>query len=127
MATVHRMQHTVTVGAPAATVYGLVADAANCPRAFPPPVHAEQTPLGGGEETIRIWATANDEVKSWTSRRRLDPAARTVAFRQEVSQPPVASMGGTWTIRPLSDTSCEVFLDHDFTAVGDTAENVAWI
>jgi aromatase len=127
MATVHRTQHTVTVGAPADAVYGLIADAANWPRVFPPSVHVEQTPLGGGEETIRIWATANDEVKSWTSRRRLDPAARTVAFRQEVSQPPVASMGGTWTVRPLSRTACDVVLDHDFTAVGDTAENLAWI
>jgi aromatase len=127
MATVHRMQHTVTVGASADTVYGLVADAANWPRVFPPSVHVEQTPLGGGEETLRIWATANDEVKTWTSRRRLDPAARTVDFRQEVSQPPVASMGGRWTVRPLTGTSCEVVLDHDFTAVGDTAQNVAWI
>ncbi|WP_333768965.1 aromatase/cyclase [Streptomyces sp. IBSBF 2435] len=127
MATVHHTQHTVTVAAPADTAYDLIADAANWPRVFPPSVHVEQTPLGGGEETVRIWATANDEVKNWTSRRRLDPAARTVTFRQQVSQPPVASMGGTWTIRPLSAASCEVVLDHDFTAVGDTPQNVAWI
>jgi aromatase len=127
MATIHHAQHTITVAAPADTVYGIIADAANWPRVFPPSVHVEQTPAGDGEETIRIWATANDEVKTWTSRRRLDPAARTVAFRQEVSQPPVASMGGLWTIRPRSADSCEVVLDHDFTAVGDDAGNVAWI
>lgn len=127
MATVHHAQHTVTVAAAAGTVYGLIADAANWPRVFPPSVHVEQKPLGGGWETIRIWATANDEVKSWTSRRKLDPDTRTVAFRQEVSQPPVASMGGLWTIKPLAADACEVVLDHDFTAVGDTPQNVAWI
>jgi aromatase len=127
MATVHHAQHTVTVAAPADSVYRIIADAANWPRVFPPSVHVEQTPAGDGEETIRIWATANDEVKTWTSRRRLDPAARTVTFRQEVSQPPVASMGGTWTIRPLTAASSEVVLDHDFTAVDDLPRNVRWI
>lgn len=127
MATVHHAQHTITVAAPADTVYGIIADAANWPRVFPPSVHVEQAPAGDGEETIRIWATANDEVKTWTSRRRLDPATRNVTFRQEVSQPPIASMGGAWTIRPLAAERCEVVLDHDFTAVDDAADNVAWI
>ncbi|MFF9621181.1 aromatase/cyclase [Streptomyces griseosporeus] len=127
MAQTHHARHTVTVAAPPDTVYGLLARAADWPHVFPPSVHVEQNPLGDGDETLRIWATANDEIKCWTSRRRLDPAARTITFRQEVSQPPVAAMGGTWTVRPLPDGGSEVVLDHDFAAVDDLPENVAWI
>nr|AQW35063.1 cyclase [Streptomyces griseoruber] len=127
MAQTHHARHTVTVAAPADTVYGLLARAERWPHVFPPSVHVEQTPAGEGEETLRIWATANGEVKAWTSRRRLDPVARTITFRQEVSQPPVAAMGGTWTVRPLPDGGSEVVLDHDFAAVDDLPENVSWI
>lgn len=127
MATIHRTTHSTTVAAPAETVYGLIADAGSWPRVFPPTVHAEVTPLGGGRQALELWATANGEVKHWTSERELDEGALTVTFRQRVSQPPVAAMGGTWTIRPSSAGGCEVVLDHDYAAVGDTPDNVAWI
>ena len=68
----------------------------------PPTVHADYAERGETEERIRLWATANGEVKNWTSRRRLDPAALRVEFRQEVSSPPVAAMGGTWIVEPLA-------------------------
>ncbi|MCQ4044519.1 aromatase/cyclase [Streptantibioticus rubrisoli] len=123
----HHAQHTITVAAPARTVYGIVEDAASWPRVFPPSVHVERTPVNEGEEIIRIWATANGEVKNWTSRRRLDPVGLRIAFRQEVSQHPVASMGGDWLITPLTEASCEVVLNHDFTAVDDDPEHVSWI
>lgn len=127
MAVTHRARHTITIDAPARTVYAIIADAAEWPRVFPPSVHVEQTPLGGGEEVLRIWATANGEVKSWQSRRRLDPRALTVGFRQERSTAPATSMGGQWQIRPLSGARCEVVLLHDFTALDDAPHNVEWI
>lgn len=127
MPEIHHAQHTITVAAPARTVYRIVEEVTNWPRIFPPTVHVERTPIDDSEETIRIWATANGEVKNWTSRRRLDPEALTIAFRQEVSQPPVASMGGEWLIRPLTDDTSAVVLNHDFVAVDDSPENVAWI
>ncbi|MFF3500102.1 aromatase/cyclase [Streptomyces sp. NPDC003247] len=127
MAVTHRARHTITVDAPAPTVYAIIADAADWPRVFPPSVHVEQTPLGDGEEVLRVWATANGEVKAWRSRRRLDPDGLVIGFRQERTQAPAASMGGEWRIRPLSDARCEVVLLHDFTAVDDAPENVAWI
>ncbi|MEV0119110.1 aromatase/cyclase [Streptomyces sp. NPDC050844] len=127
MAVTHRARHTITIDAPARTVYAIIADAADWPRVFPPSVHVEQTPLGEGEEILRIWATANDEVKSWQSRRRLDPQALTIGFRQERSTAPATSMGGQWQVRPLSEARCEVVLLHDFTALDDAPRNVEWI
>lgn len=127
MAVTHHARHTVTIGAAARTVYDIIADAADWPRVFPPSVHVEQTPLGDGEEVLRIWATANGEVKSWQSRRRLDPQALTVSFRQERTTAPATSMGGEWQIRPLSEDRCEVVLLHDFTAEDDAPGNVEWI
>ncbi|MFE0427447.1 aromatase/cyclase, partial [Streptomyces sp. NPDC058953] len=127
MAVTHRARHTITVGAPAPTVYGIIADAAAWPRVFPPSVHVERIPLGDGEETLRVWATAHGGVKSWESRRRLDPDGLTIGFRQVRTSAPAASMGGEWRLRPLSGTSCEVELLHEFTAVDDDPENVAWL
>ncbi|TDC54725.1 cyclase [Actinomadura sp. KC345] len=123
----HEAEHQITVQAPARRLYELVADVAEWPRIFPPTVHADYVERGDAQERIRLWATANGEVKSWTSRRRLDPSGLRVEFRQEVSQPPVAGMGGTWSIEPLSDTESRVRLLHDFQAVGDDPEKVEWI
>ncbi|MFD5622011.1 aromatase/cyclase [Streptomyces yangpuensis] len=123
----HRAEHRITVRAPARTVYGLIADVEAWPRVFPPTVHVDVLERTAGEERIRIWATANDAVKTWTSRRVLDPDGLRVGFRQEVSQPPVAAMGGEWIIEPLSDTTSLVRLTHEYRAVGDDPEGVEWI
>lgn len=126
------MEHQIEVAAPAAAVYRLLAEVANWPVLFPPTVHVERlerTEPSGGEvyERIRIWATANGEAKNWTSRRVLDPHALRIDFRQEVSAPPVAAMGGSWLIEPISGDGCRVRLLHDFQAVGDDPAGVAWI
>src|SRR5689334_14310533 len=99
----HReVEHAITVAAPAAHVYQLIAEVENWPRIFPPTVHADYVERSGQEEQIRIWATANDDVKNWTSGRVLDPAELRIKFRQEISAPPVAAMGGTWQMEPVS-------------------------
>ncbi|MEU5920012.1 nuclear transport factor 2 family protein [Streptomyces sp. NPDC047141] len=128
--TVHETVHEIEVDAPADAVYDLVADAARWPVHFPPNLHVDVLEGGGGKdgvERLRIWATANGAVKNWTSRRELDRAAGTVTFRQERSQAPVASMGGTWHIEPLGEGRTRVRFTHTFTAVGDDPENVDWI
>ncbi len=127
MATTRETEHGVEVGAPAEAVYRLVADVANWPVVFPPTVHVEHVERGPRSERIRIWATANGEVRNWTSRRELDPAGLVVRFRQEVSRTPVAGMGGAWVVEPRGPRSCSVRLTHDFTAVGDDPAAVAWI
>lgn len=121
------VEHEITISAPAAEVYRLIADVANWPRIFPPTIYVDHLERSGTEELIRIWATANGEPKSWTSRRVLDPEGLRITFRQQVSTPPVASMGGTWIIEPLDGTTARVRLLHDYTAVGDDPAGLAWI
>ncbi|MEV6655089.1 aromatase/cyclase [Streptomyces sp. NPDC051219] len=121
------VEHEITVQAPATEVYRLIAEVENWPRIFPPTVYVDHVERGENEERIRIWATANGEVKNWTSRRTLDPEALRITFRQEVSAPPVASMGGTWIIEPLSEGESRIRLLHDYRAIDDDPENLKWI
>ncbi|XVQ14174.1 aromatase/cyclase [Spirillospora sp. CA-255316] len=113
------VEHRTDVDAPAETVYRLVADVERWPRIFPPSVHAEYVEKGAADEVIRLWAVANGEPKTWTSRRRLDADALRVDFRQEVPARPVAAMGGAWLVEPLSDRASRVRLLHDYRAVDD--------
>lgn len=121
------VEHQITVGAPAAAVYRLIAEVQNWPHLFPPTVHVDHLERSADSERIRIWATANGEVKHWISRRVLDPGALRIDFRQEVSAPPVAAMGGAWLIEPVSGTESLVRLFHDYRAVDDSPTDLAWI
>ncbi|MFE4589056.1 aromatase/cyclase [Streptomyces laurentii] len=118
----HVTEHAVTVAAPPAAVYALVADVSGWPQVFGPTVHVEvleEAGPQGGEQLLRIWAIAGERVRTWTSRRVLDPAARTITFRQVVTAAPVASMGGEWRIQELEDGRTRVTLLHDYLAVDD--------
>jgi aromatase len=121
------VEHHIDIEAPASDVFDLVADVRYWPRIFPPAIHVEQVERSTGSERIRIWATANGEVKSWMSRRMIDPGARRIDFRQEVTSPPTAEMSGTWLIEPISGTSSRVRLLHTYRAVNDDPELLAWI
>ncbi|MFF8971313.1 aromatase/cyclase [Streptomyces sp. NPDC014995] len=121
------VEHEITVDAPATAVYRLIAEVENWPRIFPPTIYVDHVERGVDEERIRIWATANGEAKNWTSRRTLDPRELRITFRQEVSSPPVAAMGGTWIVEPLSDSASRVRLLHDYRAVDDDPESLKWI
>jgi aromatase len=121
------VEHTVDVSAAPQVPYRIVADVTRWPYLFAPTVHAERVAGDDPEEIIRIWAFADDRVRTWTSRRRLDPAALRVTFQQEVSQPPVASMGGAWTMLAGAGGGTRVVLSHDFAAIGDDDEKAAWI
>lgn len=128
MTTGHReVEHEITVSAPASAVYHLIADVANWPRIFPPTIYVDHLEESGSEERIRISATANGEAKTWTSRRKLDPQGLRIDFRQEVSAPPVASMGGAWVIEPLGDSESRVRLLHDYSALDDDPGHLTWI
>ena len=119
-------EHSITVAAPAEAVYELIADATRWPEIFTPTIHVERT-AGEGQEWLRIWAVANGQPKTWTSVRYLDPQRLAITFRQEVSSPPVLSMGGKWEIQAQGDGSTLVRLLHDFTAEGDDPAHVRWI
>ncbi|WP_216906610.1 aromatase/cyclase [Nocardia noduli] len=122
-----QVEHDIEVLAPASVIYQLIARVENWPRIFPPTVHVEYLERGAGAERIRIWATANGAAKSWISRRTLDSDALRIEFRQEVSAPPVASMGGVWIIERLSDSASRVRLLHDYRAVDDDPDGLEWI
>jgi aromatase len=120
-------EHEITIEAAPEDVYKLIADVGNWPRLFPPTVYVDHVEQLGDTERIRIWATANGEVKTWTSRRILDPASLRIDFRQEVSSPPVAAMGGAWIIESLTARTSRVRLLHDYRAIDGDAEALAWI
>ncbi|MGW2835081.1 aromatase/cyclase [Streptomyces sp. NPDC001286] len=125
--TTREVEHEITIGAPAAAVYRLLAEVTNWPRIFPPTIYVDREQTGAHEERIRIWATANGEPKTWTSLRTLDPQSLRITFRQEVPAPPVAAMGGTWIVEPLDEGACRVRLLHDYRAVGDDPHDLLWI
>ncbi|GAA2999280.1 aromatase/cyclase [Actinokineospora diospyrosa] len=125
--TTREVEHHIDVDAPAAQVYRMIAEVENWPLLFPPSVHVDYVERGESAELIRIWATANGEAKSWTSRRELDPAARRITFRQQRSTPPVAAMGGTWIIEETGPGSARVRLLHDYRAVDDDPAGLQWI
>ncbi|MEU3983413.1 aromatase/cyclase [Streptomyces sp. NPDC026672] len=121
-----RTRHAIEVAAEPKAVYELIAAAENWPHIFPPSVHVAKLDGDDRSERLRIWAFANGEVRSWTSRRLLDPDALRVTFRQEVSSAPVASMGGEWIIEAAPGGSSVVLL-HDFTVLGDDGAARAWV
>ncbi|MFF9011365.1 aromatase/cyclase [Streptomyces sp. NPDC014870] len=121
------VEHEITIQAPAERVYRLIAEVENWSRIFPPTVHVDVVERQGAQEVIHIWATANGEPKDWVSRRTLDPQARRITFRQQVSRPPVAAMGGEWIIESSSAGESRVRLLHDYRAVDGDPEKLAWI
>jgi aromatase len=120
-------EHEITVHASAADVYRMLAEVVNWPRLFPPSVYVDYLERNGNEERIRIWATANGEAKNWTSRRVLNPEALTIRFWQEVPASPVAEMNGTWVLEPLGDRTTRLRLLHEYRAIDDDAQSLAWI
>ncbi|GAA3394597.1 aromatase/cyclase [Streptomyces roseoviridis] len=125
--TIREVEHEITAAAPAETVFRLIAEVENWPRIFPPTIHVEHVERGEREERIQIWATANGEPKNWTSHRTLDPENLRITFRQEIPTPPVAAMGGTWIIEPVSATESRIRLLHDYRAIDDDPESLKWI
>ncbi|MFF3650759.1 aromatase/cyclase [Streptomyces sp. NPDC002181] len=124
---VHRTVHETEVAAPAGVVYGLIADPVQWPLYFPPNVYVERLEFDGVNERLRMWATANGQVKTWSSRRVLDAAARRIEFRQEVPAAPLSAMTGTWIVEPLGTERSRLTLLHDFSVEGDRAEDVEWV
>ncbi len=122
-----QVEHQIAVAAPAADVYRLLAEVENWPRIFPPTIHVDQLRHTDQDEHIRIWATAGEGAKSWTSRRVLQPQQRRINFEQVVSAPPVAAMGGAWIIEEHSPGEALVRLLHEYRAVDDDPGGLAWI
>jgi aromatase len=123
----HRTVHDIEVDAPAGVVYGLIADPVQWPLLFPPNVYVDRLAHDGTHEHLRMWATANGQVKTWTSRRILDAGNRRIEFRQDAAAPPLSEMTGTWEVEPLGGDRCRLTLLHDFRVSGDDPEDIAWV
>lgn len=123
----HRTKHSIVISAPPEHVFALLADATKWPLIFTPTIHVERLEHTDTDERLQIWAVANNEAKTWTSARQVDADAKTITFRQEVSSPPILSMGGTWLVEAQADGTCMVTLLHDFSAVDNDPESVSWI
>lgn len=124
---VHRTSHSVEVAAPPGVVYGLISDAVRWPLFFPPNVHVERLEFDGTNERLRMWATAAGQVRSWISLRVQDPQTRRVEFRQQLPQPPVQTMNGTWVVEERPGGTTVLTLLHDFSVYADRAADVAWV
>lgn len=123
---IQAQRHTITATAAAHTLYDIIADAPDWPVVLGPTVHVERLSQNGDEELLQLWATANDEVRTWTSRRTLDPQRLRVTFEQQRSPEPLSSMGGTWTLNETGDGTTEIVLDHTFSVRGDDPEATSW-
>ncbi|MFC7265993.1 aromatase/cyclase [Streptomyces lutosisoli] len=113
------VEHEITVSAPAATVYRLIAEVDNWPRIYPRTVYAEQVPEAGGQELVRIWATTEASFEHWAALRTLDPEHLRMSFRPTGFGPPLASMDGGWVIEPLSRAESRLRLLHAYSVVDD--------
>lgn len=120
-------RHTLTSTAPAQALYQLASDVGRWPALFAPNVAAHYLERGELSERFRLWASVGGEVKTWVSRRALDPLNLRIRFDQEESAPPIASMGGEWIFEAREDGGTDIVLLHDFTAVGDDPDTVEWI
>lgn len=123
----HVTTHMININAPAQTVYGLISDVTKWPYIFSPTVHVQTMQLDESNERLRLWAFANGEVRTWASRRTLDPGCLRIRFHQVVTSPPVESMGGEWVIEAQPDGSTRVVLLHDFTIIDDKPEDRTFV
>ncbi|MFG2463700.1 SRPBCC family protein [Streptomyces sp. NPDC048523] len=112
----HHTSHRIEVAAPAGVVYGLLADAERWPLFFAPTVYVEPLDLEGPGQRLRMWARAEGRITSWITRRVLDPGARRITFRQEVTSAAVDSMRGRWHVEQRAGGSSLLTLERQFTA-----------
>lgn len=116
------VEHSIELAAPPSAAFDVVADVTRWPLIFSPCVHAEVLDSGPGRDRIRLWALTGEAVRSWVSQRALDATAFRVAFEQENSKPPLASMGGHWRVE-----ADRLVLAHHWATVDSTPENEAWV
>ncbi|MET8830758.1 aromatase/cyclase [Streptomyces sp. NPDC004610] len=124
--TLTEVTHRIDVPSGPEAAYRIVADVSLWPLYFPPTVRAERLSFDGREEQLRIWALADGELRTWRSRRLLDPVRHRVEFHQSHPRPPVAEMGGAWSVEERPG-GCTVVLDHHYRAVDDDPAHLARI
>lgn len=114
--------HVLSCTAPPTVLYNLVADVSRWPAILDPVIHVRYSGRSGRAEWFEVWALVGDKVRSWRTRRGLDPGRGCITFEQEHTDPPVAEMRGRWRFQPLEGGGSRVELRHWFTVDGGDAE-----
>jgi aromatase len=112
----HHAEHTVTVEANAEIVYEVLVDVLNYPNLFPPTQSVTMVEESQTHQIARFVVDVNGQNLTWVSRRDLDPANRTIAYRQLERAPIVEHMGGEWRALVLDQNRTQLVLTHDFAA-----------
>ncbi len=127
----HTAEHRIGCPGPPEAAYRLIANVTLWPVLFEPTVDVTvlertQPAPGVSTERFRISALVNDEVRTWTSQRRLNENILEIEFAQEHTAPPITQMHGHWQFRPSSEGT-ELVLTHAFRPSDDSAETLDWI
>ncbi len=102
---------TVSIAAPADTVYRLLADAERWPLLLPDPVHVERIDFDGTRERLRTWdLTPGGHIRSHRLQRTLDPRTRTITHTRQDTTRPGTPTTGTWTVHPDGDSRTRLTL-----------------
>jgi aromatase len=121
------VEHEIVTAAPPETVFRLLVDVERWPQLFKPTVHVATLERNGSKERLQLWATANDDVRTWTSVRQIDAAALRIAFHQDQPATPIASMAGQWQISKTADGGARVVLTHHYSVIDDDPEVTSWL
>lgn len=108
--------HEIRVEARAERVYDFLSDVTRWADIFPPTIYAKQVESSERQELIQIWATANDAVRTWRSRRTFEPEKLQITFTQTQPAAPMIEMSGTWEVLAEGENASVVKLGHAFTA-----------
>ncbi|MFD7108147.1 aromatase/cyclase [Streptomyces celluloflavus] len=111
---------TAKVEAPMDRVFDLVADVTQSPRFFPNVIYADRVDENAGDDVVRRWVLAGEQVRSWRSRRRLDRAAGLIAFEHLEPGGALRALGGQWTFKAESTHDTVVELCHTIEAADGT-------
>jgi hypothetical protein len=125
--TIRRVSHHIEIDAAPDRVFELLLDAARWPLILGPTLHVEYIERNRTDERLRIWARANDQVRSWESRRYIDQGGRAISFEQVRPAPPAAVMAGRWAVQAGDSLPARLVLDHAYAAVDDRPEDLEWI
>lgn len=106
--------HEIEVNAKAERVYKFLSDVSSWADIFPPTIYAQRIHYEKNTELIQIWATANNEVKSWKSERKFNHENFQITFQQTTPAHPLLSMVGTWEVQKAGEGTCLVRLKHSY-------------
>lgn len=109
-----KTSHRIEIHGNSEQIYDYLANVTLWSTVFGPTIYAESQLIGRSKERLRIWATANGQVRSWASIRELDPVARSITFKQESPVAPLFHMGGKWIVVPSTGGGSIVTLLHHY-------------